>query len=410
MMRIFITFCVLFASLVVSGQTDEQKKLEARKAKLMEEIRLNEKLLKEQKQKEKSVVNVIVQQNAKINLREKLIQTNERQSRLLSDDIYKNQREINKLKKELEALKEDYANMIVKSYKSRSEQSRMMFILSSKNFTQAYKRIQYMKQYAGYRKSQGEEIAVKRDEFEVKNKALAVQKEEKEKLIAEQEQEKIALQKEKQEQEKLVNSIKRDQKKIANDIKKKQEETKDIDRKIQKIIRDLIAAENKKTQKATGTKPAAVSSSKIVLTPEGKIVSDNFKANKGKLPWPVEKGYVSLVFGTNKHPVIKHLDIESNGIEITTEPGSNARAVFDGEVTDIQLLSPVNKAVFVRHGDFITIYQNLTTINVSKGDKVTSKQVLGKIRTSESTGRTTMKFSVLQNTTLLNPQHWLSDK
>lgn len=408
-MQKLITLFVLFISVFVFGQTDEQKKLEARKAKLIEEIRLNEKLLAQQRQKEKSVVNIIEQQNAKINLRHKLIQTTERQSRLLSDDIYKNQRQINKLKKELDVLKEDYANMIVKSYKSRSEQSRLMFILSSQNFTQAYKRIQYMKQYAGYRKSQGEEIVLKSEELEAKNKALNIQKEEKEKLIVEQEQEKKALEKEKQEQEKLINSIKRDQKKIANDIKKKQQETKNIDQKIQKIIRDAIAAANKQAQKATGVKPSAVTSSKFVLTPEGKIVSDNFRANKGKLPWPVEKGYMSLAFGTHKHPVVKTIEIQSNGIEISTESGSNARAVFDGEVMQIQVLSPVNKAVFVRHGDFVTLYQNLSIVNVSKGDKVSIKQIIGKIRTSESTGRTTMKFSVLQNDTFLNPQQWLSN-
>jgi septal ring factor EnvC (AmiA/AmiB activator) len=185
-----------------------------------------------------------------------------------------------------------YANMIVKSYKSRSERSRAMFLLSSSSFLQAYKRAQYMKQYAGYRKNQGEEIINKSAEIEVQNKKLAEVKNEKIQLIAEQEKEKIALEEERKEQQKLVNSIKKDQKKLVAEINKNQKEAKEIDRKIQELIRAAIAEANKKTAKKSGTKTVSTgtSSSKIVLTPEGKIVSDNFKANKGRLPWPVKKG------------------------------------------------------------------------------------------------------------------------
>lgn len=405
---VYILF-FLFWSTLVLAQTEAQKKLEQRKAQLLEEIRLNERILQENKKKEKSVVTVIQQQKAKIELREKLIQTSEKQAKLLSDDIYTNQVKINQLNRELEILKEDYANMIVKSYKSRSERSRAMFLLSSQNFTQAYKRIQYMKQYAGHRKNQGDEIKAKTTELEVYNVKLGALKVEKEKVIKEQEQEKIVLVKEKQEQEKLVKSIKKDQKKIIADIKKKQQEANEIDRKIQRLIREAIAVENKKTAKKEGvkTKSTGTSTNKIVLTAEGKVESDNFKANRGSLPWPVEKGFVSLKFGNQPHPVQPSLIVHSNGVEITTEQGSNARAVFGGTVMSIQILSPVNKLVMIKHGDFITVYQNLETISVSKGDKVNIKQTIGRIRTNESTGKTAIKFSVLQNDTFLNPQSWL---
>jgi septal ring factor EnvC (AmiA/AmiB activator) len=409
MIKSVLTFLLILSTSLLFAQSEAQKKLEKRKEQLLEEIRVNERILQENKKKEKSVVNVIQQQKSKIELREKLIQTNEKQAKLLNDDIYTNQLKINKLNRELEVLKEDYANMIVKSYKSRSERSRAMFLLSSKDFTQAYKRVQYMKQYAGYRKSQGDEIKIKTTELEVYNVNLAALKSEKEKIIQEQEKEKLVLVQEKQEQEKLVKSIKKDQKKIVAEIKKKQQEARNIDKKIQKAIRDAIAAENKKTAKKSGTKTASTgtSSSKIVLTAEGKIESDNFKANRGKLPWPVEKGFVSLKFGNQPHPVQPTLIVHSNGVEITTESGSSARAVFAGEVMLIQVLSPVNKAVYIKHGDFITVYQNLSTVLVNKGDKVALKQNIGKIRTNESTGKTAIKFSVLQNDSFLNPQSWL---
>lgn len=409
MNKIVYTFFLLLFMSIAWAQPNSQQKLEERKEKLLEEIRVNERVLQETRKKEKSIVVVIQQQNAKIDLREKLINTTEKQAKLLSDDIYTNQLKINKLKKELEVLKEDYANMIVKSYKSRSERSRVMFLLSSQNFMQAYKRVQYMKQYAGYRKSQGDEINIKSSELAVYNEKLNGLKSEKVKLIAEQEQEKLALVQEKQEQEKLVKSIKKDQKKILAEIKKKQQEANEIDKKIQRIIREAIAAENKKTEKKSGTKTKSTgtSATKILLTEEGKIESNNFKTNKGKLPWPVEKGFVSQKFGDQPHPIQPKLTVHSNGVEITTESGSSARAVFAGEVYSIQILSPINTLVMIRHGDFITVYQNLTSVSVSKGDKVSIKQTIGKIRTNDSTGKTSLKFSVLQNDTFLNPQGWL---
>ena len=409
MTKSFYTFLFLLSISGLWAQPATQQKLEERKAQLLEEIRANERMLQETKKKEKSVVAVIQQQNAKIQLREKLISTTEKQAKLLNDDIYTNQLKINKLNKELEVLKEDYANMIVKSYKSRSERSRAMFLLSSQNFMQAYKRVQYMKQYAGYRKSQGDEIKVKSTELAVYNEKLAGLKIEKIKVIQEQEKEKQVLVKEKKEQEVLVNSIKKDQKKIIAEIKKKQQEANEIDKKIQRFIRDAIAAENKKTAKKAGPKTVSTgtSATKIVLTEEGKIESDNFKANKGKLPWPVEKGFVSQKFGDQPHQIQPKLIVHSNGVEITTESGSSARAVFAGTVYSIQILSPINTLVMIQHGDFITVYQNLSSVSVKKGDKVSIKQTIGKIRTNDSTGKTALKFSVLQNDTFLNPQSWI---
>lgn len=435
MHKFIISLLLILTTFQGWSQNDQQEKLEQRKAQIQKEILENERLLQETKKKEKSVTNLITIQSNKIKLKEKLIRTTEKQTKLLSNDMYINQLEINRLKRELVTLKEDYAAMIVKSYKSRSEQSRAMFILSSENFLQAYKRAQYMKQYTSYRKVQGEEINNKSKELVVHNDKLTVQKSAKQKLLEENEKERLALQKEKKEQEVLVNSIKKDKKKIAAEIKKKQQETRAIDKQIDKLIRQAIADANKKaaetnrklaeaaskkqntntkTPVKTPTKAETVaetkaieSSSKIVLTAEGKILADNFKANKGRLPWPVEKGFVSLGYGDQPHPVYKTLLVHNSGLEITTDQGANARAVFGGEVTSIIVLSPVNKAVMIQHGDFFTVYQNLSSVYVSKGDKVTIKQPIGKVRTNGDTGKTVIKFTISQNTTYTNPKMWL---
>jgi murein hydrolase activator len=397
------------------SQETAQEKLEKRKAQIQQEIRDKERLLQNVKKSEKSAVTVVVIQSSKIKLKESLINTTEKQKKVLGNSMYINQVQINKLKKELDTLKTDYAKMIVKSYKSRSEESRAMFLLSSENFLQAYKRAQYMKQYTNYRKAQGEEIQSKSSQLLDYNGRLNVQKVQKQKLIAENEKEKTALEKEKQEQERLVNSIKQEKNKIAADIKKKRQESRNIDRQIDRLIREAIAEANRKAAieraKANPSAPAStapVSSSKIVLTPEAKILADNFKANRGRLPFPVEKGFISLGYGDQAHPVYKTLVIHNSGVEITTDQGASARAVFDGEVTSVMVLSPVNRAVMIQHGDYFTVYQNLSSVSVSKGDKVARKQTIGRVRTNAE-GKTVIKFLILQNTTYNNPASWLSN-
>ena len=405
----------------------QQEKLEQRKAQIQREIRDNEKMLKNVKSKEKSAMNVFLIQKNKIRLKENLINTTEKQTRLLADDMYRNQLKINKLNRELDILKDDYAKKIVNSYKSRSEQSRAMFILSSENFLQAYKRAQYLKQYTSFRKSQGEEINKKSTELHSINEKLKLQKIAKQKLLEENKKERLALVKEKQEQEKLVNSIKKDKNKIVSDIRKKQRESKTIDAQINRLIREAIAEANRKaaaerakaaasgdksksdTGKSATVSRGSVSSSRIEMTPEDKVIADNFKANRGKLPWPVEKGFISLGYGDQAHPIYNTLVVHNSGVEITTNEGANARAVFSGVVSRIWLITPANKAVMIQHGDYFTVYQNLSSVSVSSGEKVSIKQNLGRIRTSGDTGKTVLKFILSQNTTYMNPQGWLAN-
>lgn len=417
MPKYIFSLLFLLTSTMMWSQLTQQEKLEQRKAQILREIKEKEDQLQNVQSKEKTVTKQLKIQTEKIKLKENLINTTEKQTKLLSNDMYINQMNINRLKKELVLLKEDYAKMIQKSYKSRSEQSRAMFLLSSQNFLQAYKRAQYMKQYASYRKTQGIEIQEKSVELENFNQIIGVQKTAKQKLIEENEKERLALEKERQLQQELAKSIKKDKKQIIAEIKKKQQETRNIDNQIQKLLKAAIAAANKKTASAVAkanpkTTTAAATkatetSTKIVLTSEGQIIANNFKANKGKLPWPVEKGFVSLGYGDQAHPIYKSLVVHNSGIEITTDQGANARAVFGGEVISVMVLSPVNKAVMIQHGDYFTVYQNLSSVSVSKGDKVSIKQPIGRIRTNGDTGKTVLKFTISQNTTYSNPAGWL---
>lgn len=424
MKKIFPILFVLLFTFMSYAQEDEQQKLEKRKEQLQRELEEKRARYLAEKKKEKNVLKEIAKQDEQIKISEKIINTISKQTRLLSDDIYLTQLEINKMNKELVVMKEDYAKMIVKSYKSRSDQSKIMFILSSSSFLQAYKRIQYMKQYAGYRKMQAEEIKIKQQKLAGAVEHLQGKKKEKEVVLVENTKAKQEHELLKKEKVQTAKQIQKGKKELAAEIEKIKKESKDIDRKIKKMIADAIAAANKrnaekakaaaaasgKTTTTTTTKPVAVSSTKIDLTPEGQIASDNFKSNKGRLPWPVEKGFISLGYGDQAHPVHKNLTIHNSGIDITTDAGASARAVFSGEVTNIQVSQTTGTyTVLVIHGDFFTAYSNLSSVSVSKGQKVSAKQALGKIKTNAS-GATVLKFLVNQNTTTLNPKSWIAPK
>lgn len=413
------TYCsilfILMALPLCAQQKETQEQLERRKQQIVIEIKSVQQLLHKEQTKERNILAEIDEINRKVTLNRQLISNVRKQINITTNNIAKNQKEANALAKELDQLKQDYAKTIVKAYKSRSNQSKMMFILSSENFFQAYKRVQYLKQYADFRKQQGEEL---KEKTILLNEALAkleVEKEKQRKLLAEQEANEKNLKQDLTAQQELVSIVKKDQKKFNEQIKKKQDETKAIDRKIQQLIREAIEEANRKAREAaakagkTTTKSTATSSAAATfeLTPEGKLVADNFKANRGKLPWPVEKGYVSLPYGDQPHPVQTHLTVHNSGVEITTESNAKARAIFEGEVLQVQVLSGGNKAVLIQHGDYITVYQNLRDVTVQKGDKVNLKQTIGTINTN-SAGKTVLKFLLSHNSNIDNPQNWLS--
>ncbi len=415
----YLLILVLIGAPMWSQTTDKQRNLERKKEQILTEIKAVQQLLKTEQTKERNVLSEIQEQNHKIKLSQDLIRNVQQQISLLTRDVQKNQAEVAVLEKELKALKDDYAKTIVKSYKSRSSQSRIMFVLSSENFAQAYKRIQYMKQYANYRKKQGDEVREKSEALAVVIKSLEQKKVKQSALLTEAEVQKKNLEVERTKQQGLMALIQKDQRKYNDQIKKKRSETAAIDKQIQQMIREAIAEANRKAREAaakaaakTGEKVATPSKSStntavFELTPEGKVVANSFKANQGRLPWPVSKGYISLRYGDQPHPIQKHLTIHNSGVEISTVVGTRARSVFQGEVLQVQVLSGNNKAVLIQHGDYITVYQNLSDVYVKKGDKVTLKQEIGVVNTNAS-GQTVLKFLLSHNTTIHNPQTWLS--
>ena len=381
------------------SQVDKREELEQRRLELQAEIKRINSLRTSNLKKEKSILTEVEDLDQQIRTTENLIRVTNQQANLLTREINTNQNRIGSLRKELEQLKEDYSKMIRRSYKSKSQQSRVMFLLSAENFLQAYKRLQYMKQYANYRHQQGEEIVIKTEELQKLNQSLAEQKKSKDKLIAENRQTRAQLEKSKKEQQGLIAEVRKKEGQFASQLRKKQQEINEIDREIERIIEEAIAANNK----AEGSTSRSV----FKLTPEAKALAADFEKNKGKLPWPVRTGVVVLRFGTQKSSIVKSLPIESNGVRIATDPGAKARAVFGGTVSEIVAIKGISFMVMVRHGDYITIYNHLDSVDVRKGQQVALGQELGSIGINKTDGRTTLYFVMYKNNQKLNPEDWI---
>ena len=385
------------------GQTKEQKALEEKREKLQQEIRDINRLLFAEKKERGNVLDQMEALDKKITVRQQLIRVTNQQSNLLNKQINTNIRNIGKLKNELTKIREEYATMVRKSYQNKSKQNRLMFLLSSESFFQAFKRMQYMKQYTDYRREQGEQIAIKTEEMSRLNSDLNEERKVKEVLLAQNRKAKDALFSEIQSQKALLGTIRKNETKYTNVIDEKRREAKKIDKQIEKLIRNAIAASNKKT----GVKTTKTSSSIFLLTPEATVIANNFSANKGKLIWPVEKGIKSQGFGIYKDPIYPGIKHESNGVIIATDAGSKARAIFEGEVIAILSVPGGNKGVQIKHGNYISTYYNLDQLYVKKGDRVAIKEELGTIYTNASNGQTRLKFYLYQNTSKLNPEEWV---
>ena len=399
--HIFIALIVLLSLGEARAQSTEQEQLQAKREALQKEIEEINRLLFAEKQQRGNILEQMEALDKKINVRQELIDVTNKQSNLLNQKINANIERISRLKKELQERKDEYAKLIQKSYRSKTQQSRLMFLLSSKDFAQAMKRLQYIKQYTDYRKSQGVAILAKTDEISQRNLELTEQRKRADRLIASNKRAKAEMMKEMKAQKELLATIRKNESEYTAQVQKKKKETKKIDRQIEALIRAAIVASNEKAGKKS------VGSNKFVLTPEATLVADNFEASKGRLIWPVDKGFKSQGFGIYEDAVYPGIKHENNGVIITTEEGTRARAIFEGEVIAILSVPGGNKGVTIRHGNYISAYYNLSVLFVEKGDRVTAKMELGRIATNRFNGQTRLKFYLYEDTEKLNPEEWV---
>jgi len=389
---------LIFSTIPLNAQNYEarQKTLEAQKISLTKEINQINSLISDSRKKSKNLANELEDIQLKISVRDKLININNSQLNNLTNIIYNQSEKLSDLEKDLIRLKDEYEKIIYSSYKKKSTQMKLMFLFASKNINQAFKRFQYFKQYSKYRKKQADKIVLIQTQISQTIDSLQIRKKNKQNIIDENRSVKETLTREKQLQNSLFKNLLKNQKNYALEINKKEKQTRLIDNEIQKLIRLAITESNKNNN-----------STNFALTPEGRLISTNFQANKGRLPWPLKEGVVVRRFGTQPHPVVRTTTINSNGISLATSPNSVAYSVFDGEVLSVYGFSGGNPGVLIRHGKYISNYQNLSSIFVKKGDKIKASDEIGIVFTNESTGKTVLKFNIFNELKPENPTIWL---
>jgi septal ring factor EnvC (AmiA/AmiB activator) len=389
-------FCLLIFSQLILSQTT-RKQLESQKAAIQKELKqINELLFKNKKQRAETFSD-IEKLSLKIERKQEFIKLTNKQINLLNKDLQENQKKQDQLSIELSQVRSAYKELILQSYKARSGKNRLMFVLSSETFFQAFKRTQYIKQYAVYRKAQANKILKLSEQLNKIKEELNERKLIKQQLLDDNRLTQKSLENEKKQADEIAFRLRKEEKKYKKNILAKQRERTRIDKQIDKLIRDAIAASNKSKEK----------SDSFTLTPEAIALEKNFELNKGKLPWPVSRGVVIQKFGTQPHPVVKTAKIKSNGIVIATETSAKVKTVFKGKVLSVLSFKGSNPTILIQHGNYITAYKNLYKVYVAKGDDLQSGEVIGEVFTNSSTGESSIQFSIFKRTTALNPLSWI---
>ncbi|MBC8173544.1 MAG: peptidoglycan DD-metalloendopeptidase family protein [Chitinophagales bacterium] len=448
----------LCISVSLPAQTQDKKALQSKYEKLQDEIKDAEDLLKQTKTKKQNSLNEVKLIKRKIDVRQEMITTISQQRNAVNKEMSETQALISSMEAELNGLKDEYAKMIYYAYTTESDYEPLHFLFASESISDAIHEIQYIKEYTSYRKQQLRTIAETQSAMLEKINMLAGDKVEKENLLAKEQEQKNKLLEEKGEKDKTVKSFQGKEKEIAEQIKKKKKDATDLNKKIENIIAEEIrkekekaeaeakkkkeaaakaaaekaakekAAKEKAAKEKTTTTTTPVAETKTTtattaekkttaatttkdnpnLTPEMNIVSKNFEGNKGKLPWPVERGSITERFGKHEHPVLNGVIIENNGVDISTSDGASVRCIFDGEVVNVIFNPSFQKGVIIKHGEYYTVYTNLETVSVTAGQKVTTKQKIGTAFTDVDEGKTEVHLEIWKGIVIMDPGLWIS--
>ena len=391
MKNLVLTFFVFWIFFTCSFSQTKVELEEKRKATLNEITYVDNMLKSTAKQKEESMNAVKIIGN-KLNLRETVIRGMRDEINLLNERIDLNTIAINMMESDLVDLKNDYARAVINSYKSQKQNPELVYILSAKDFNQGYKRLKYLQQVTKFRRKESEIIMELRDQIQSTKDRLQSDLSRISDLKSREEQQKSLLQSEQEKKQTMVKSLSRKEKQLQRDL----EEKKRIADKIEKEIARMIEEERRKVIKSEST-------------PEQKLIGENFGENKGRLPWPVEKGIITSQFGLQKHPVLKYVTENNPGIEITSLGKTAVRSVFKGEVARVFSIPGANMTVIIRHGKYLTVYQNIVDLKVKTGEKVETKQEIGNVFCETDNGnKAILKFMIYEEKEKQDPESWIT--
>jgi len=417
LMKYLIFKPFLFAILLVMAghnpglAQNKKENLQKTKKQLEQEIKYTNTLLEQTQKSKQTSLNKLLLINRQIQKREALVEAINSEIDQIQEEIGIQAVQIQNLADELKKMKDEYARMIYYANKNLNIFNRIMFIFAAEDFNQAFHRLRYYQQYSSYRRTQAEIIRKTQTDLAQKNRDLEMTKTQKASLAQSKEQEKNKLIGEKEIKNNTVQELSKKEKQLAATLREKQQAARNLQKEIEKLIAEEIrasAVRAKKTAKTENKPKPEITESKIMLTPVEMELSSSFASNKGKLPWPSEKGIITGVFGEHAHPILKYVKVKNNGIDITTDEGANVRCVFNGKVSRVMSFPNMNKVVIVRHGEFLTVYSNLEEVSVTDGQVISTKQLIGKVHTSEDDSKTEYHFEIWLGKNIQNPQEWLS--
>ena len=401
------------------------KKLERQRKEALADIEQTNKLLQETSKSAKNSLNRLNLLSKQIQSRKQVIGLLNQELDAIEKDILGLQADIRLLKSQLSQKQANYGQSMRGMYKRRSAQDKLLFILSAENFGQSLRRMRYLREYAGWQKRQAEEIIAKQQEIAAKQRAMEKTRTEKRALLDVRQTESKKLQTEEAAQQAEVKELNKKQSSLKAELKKKQRQAEALNRQIEKQIAEEIAraeaaakavrekaAKGKKQEgnAANGSKEERVAATKggYAMTKAERQLSDNFGNNRGRLPYPVTGRHtVVATFGEQQHAQLKYVRTSNSGIDIQSDPGADARAVFNGVVTRVFVIPGYNNSVIVRHGNYLTVYSNLSQVYVKAGDSVATRQSIGKIYSDPEEG-TVLHFQLWKEKTKLNPLPWLN--
>jgi septal ring factor EnvC (AmiA/AmiB activator) len=426
MKRIFVLI-LIFSTVSSLLFSQSIKELELQRKKMMSSISLTNKLLNETQRSASSTINRLMIVRKNIGLRQRLIENLDQEVTELDKTIDTLQVKHDQLQTHLTKLKNDYVRLLQESQMRQNSYSELLFLFSSQSISQAYRRLRYLKEFSDYRKQQALEIISVEEKVALQQQTLTQTRNAKESLRMQKEVESQKLKLEQQKENRTFLSLKGKEKNLNAQLSKQQRIANELNNKIEQLIAEEIrraearkreaarqaAAKQSKTPShaVITTTPSTITkeSSVDLLTKEEQLVAGNFAANKGRLPWPVEKGFISGHFGIQPHPVLQHVTTNNKGIYIQTPRNADARAIFDGVVTERFAIPGSNNAIIIKHGNYRTVYANLTTIYVREGQHVNAKQKIGKIFSDdENGGKTELYLMIWKDKTPLNPEIWLT--
>ncbi len=417
---IILLFAVVSGNSAVFAQSKNSSQLKKDKQKIENEIAQTQKLLKKTEKNQKASLQQIAVLRKQIDNREKLIAALNQEILQMEEQQALNQELIQSLQKKLEYMKADYTQVVYMAYRNRRLMDKVTFILASEDFAQMFRRIRFYTVFSHNVRQQADKIYQTQDELKQKNNEIIALKEEKLRLLSGKENEVKQLEVDRRKKAQNAAQLKKQSQQLTSQLKAKQKKRKELDAAIKRAIEAEISKANAKNTKSSSAKKGSTSSSKssgsssasrastaLVLTPDEKALNSSFVSNKGKLPWPVVKGAKVSDFGNYPHPDVPSVMVENRGIDILAESGTDVRAVFEGEVTGIMDIMGT-KVVMIRHGEYISVYQNLASVTVKKGQKVSTRQTIGKVARNSSSDTYELHFEIWKNNNYLNPNDWLA--